>query len=236
MVVEIVKNEPRAGTWRLSQGFDVEHRALRKLVIKYKSEFEELGIITSQVQKPTGKSGRPVDEFLLNENQSMYLGTLLTNNVTVRKFKLKLIKEFDRMKKEIIRRSMLSENKQWVETRKAGKLVRRNETDTIQRFVAYAKAQGSQNAEMYYANISKMQNKSLFFMEQKFKNLRDILSLEQLSIVIVADRVAANAIEAGMNNAIHYKEIYQLAKHKIEEFAASCGKTLIPAPLKQLTE
>ena len=47
----------------------------------------------------------------------------------------------------------------WVETRKAGKLTRRAETDTIQKLVEYAKGQGSTHAEMLYMTYSKLANK-----------------------------------------------------------------------------
>lgn len=47
----------------------------------------------------------------------------------------------------------------WVETRKAGKLTRKAETDTIQKLVEYAKVQGSSHAEMLYMTYSKLANK-----------------------------------------------------------------------------
>ena len=228
-IITVIQDEPRVGTWILSNGFEVEHRALRKLVTKYKPEFNELGVIASAVQKPSSKGGRPIDEFLLNEKQAMYIGSLLTNSLKVRMFKLKLVKEFDRIKTELIRIMSQRQNAQWLETRNAGKVKRREETDTIKRFVEYAVTQGSKNAERYYSNISTMQNKSLFFYEQKFKNLRDILNLQQLSVVICADGIVSKAIEDGMDQKLHYKEIYQLAKKRIESFAEIHGKTLIPA-------
>jgi phage regulator Rha-like protein len=227
-LVVIVENEPRAGTFILSKGFEVEHRALRKLVIKYKSEFEELGVIASAMQKPTEKGGRPINEFMLNENQSMYLGTLLTNNVIVRRFKLKLVKEFDRLKKDFIELAIQHQNAQWLDQRKSGISVRKVETDAVKRLVDYAISQGSKNAQKYYMAISKMQNQALFFIEQNFKNIRDILNLEQLSTVVSADKIITKAIEDGLDRKLHYKEIYQLAKSRIETFAEIHGKTLIP--------
>jgi len=232
-IVKIIDSEPRAGTFILSRGFEVEHRALRRLVIKYKSEFEELGVIATALQKPTKKGGRPIDEFLLNETQSLYLGTLLTNNIIVRRFKLKLVKEFDRLKKQLIHLAAQRQNAQWLDQRKSGIPVRHVEMDTVKKLVDYATAQGSVNAKMYYANISKMQNKALFFIEQKFKNIRDILNLEQLSTVVSADKIVTKAIEDGLEKQLPYREIYQLAKSRIETFAEIHGKTLIPNPGQQ---
>jgi hypothetical protein len=227
-LVKMVDDEPRSGTWIMSKGFNFEHRALRKLVNKYKSEFEEFGVITPGMQKPTEKGGRPIDEFLLNENQCMYLGTLLTNTDIVRVFKRKLVKEFDRYRKELIALSAQRQNAQWLETRNSGKPVRRIETDTVKKFIEYAIAQGSKNAGFYYANITLMQNKALFLIEQKFSNIRDILNLKQLSIVICADEIVTKALEDGMAQNMKYQDIYQLAKKRIEMFAEVHGKTLIP--------
>lgn len=43
--------------------------------------------------------------------------------------------------------------------------------------------------------------------------------------------------EDGMDQKLHYKEIYQLAKKRIESFAEIHGKTLIPAfEQKQISE
>lgn len=48
-IVTVIQDEPRVGTWILSNGFEVEHRSLRKLVTKYKPEFNELGVIASEM-------------------------------------------------------------------------------------------------------------------------------------------------------------------------------------------
>jgi len=233
-IVVIEKNELRAGTWIMSAGFGVEHRALTKLVAKYKSDFEEFGIITSPVQQMTGKRGRQINEYLLNEEQAMYLGTLLTNNSEVRKFKIKLVKEFGRMKKELLRISSQRTNAEWLEAREKGKETRLIETDTIKLFVDYAKGQGSQNAERYYANISTMENKALFLIEQKYKNLREVLDHQQLSTIKVADRIVIKALKEGMEKEMPYKAIYLMAKDNIETFAGVIGKSLIPHIDQQL--
>jgi len=234
-LVVLKGKEPRAGTFIMSQGFRVEHRALRKLVLKYKSEFEEFGVITSRMQKPTNKKGgRPIEEFLLNEDQAIYLGTLLTNNEAVRKFKRNLVKEFSRVKKTLINLMSQKQNAEWLEQRKAGKLIRKQSTDDIKAFVDYAIAQGSQSAQKYYMNISKMENQALFLVEQKFPNLRDILDLNQLSIVVCADKIISRALSEGIEKGLPYKQIYQLAKLRVTNFADIHGKTVIPSAIKAI--
>jgi len=70
--------------------------------------------------------------------------------------------------------------------------------------VEYAKTQGSQSAEKYYLAISKMENKSLFLVEQKYPNLRDILGIAELGLIAVADTIVAKALAEGIEKAMHY--------------------------------
>ena len=230
-IVKIHDGEPRASTWALKDGFGFpdDHRYLTRMIEKYRIHFEEFGVVTTERQQPTGKKGgRPVDAFLLNENQSMFLGTLFRNTDDVLLFKKKLVKEFSRMRIELVRISSQRQNAEWIETRKAGKETRLISTDVIRRFVIYATDNGSKNAERYYANISKMENKALFILEQKYPNLRDVLNIHQLSTIKSADMIVMKALSDGMDKCLLYREIYQLAKERVETFAGIIGKTLIP--------
>ena len=111
---------------------------------------------------------------------------------------------------------------------KIGKITRQEETDTIKEFVEYAKLQGSTKAEMYYQNISKMENKGLFLIEEKFKNIREVLTGQQLQVLCSADQIVINALNDGMKNKMNYKEIYILAKERIEVFASIIPKSIVP--------
>ena len=64
-----------------------------------------------------------------------------------------------------------------------------------------------------------MQNKALFFIDQKYKNVRELLDIQQLWVLVLED---------GMARQLHYKDIYQLAKTNIETFAAIHGKSSVP--------
>ena len=165
---------------------------------------------------------------LLNEEQTIFLVTLMKNSKAVVQFKMRLAKDFLAMRSKLQEISIRQQNAEWVARREAGKLSRKAETDAIKEFVGYATAQGSKNAHRYYCNITQMQNKALFLLEQKFKNLRDILDLQQLATVDSADAIVGKAIKDGMKSRLHYKDIYKLAKSRIEAFAELRGKTFIP--------
>jgi phage regulator Rha-like protein len=228
-IIIIENDDLLVGTWDLAEGFGVEHRAITRLIEKYKTEFEELGFVTTRLQQidPT-KRGRRVQEYRLNEPQSVYLTTLLTNNQIVRKFKMFLTKEFFRQRKLLSKLLAQRQNQEWLEKRENGKIERRLETDKIQEFIAYAKAQGSESADKYYMIISKMENTALFsleLLEQKFPNLRDVVSGFALDSLKMADRIVGRALTEGMEKNFHYKDIYKLAKVRVETFADSIGKT-----------
>jgi len=234
-IITIHRNEPRVSSWIIKDGYEIEHRAIRRLVKKYNSEFAELGFIATGLQQI--KRGRPVKTYLLNEEQTYFLGTLLPNTKIVRQFKLKLVKNFSSAKKALLQIALQKQDSGYIAQRIAGKIIHREKTDIIKDFVEYAKNQGgsAKGCGMYYSNIAKMENKALFILEQKFKNFRDILNLNQLATITSADGIAKKAIIEGMADGLHYKEIYQIAKDRVFLFADLHGKTFIPVT-QQLVE
>jgi len=231
VVFKMMQEEVLIGTWSLSKGFKVEHRALKKLIFKYKEEFEQLGFIASPMQQITDKKrkkGRQVEEYLLNEPQATYISTLLTNNETVRKFKLFLTKEFFRQRKLLSKLLAQRHNAEWLEKRANGKIERRLETDTIKSFVEYAEVAGSKNAKKYYVVISKMQNRTLFnleFLEQKYPNIRNMVNGFGLDALKMSDHIVSEALKEGMEQVMFYKDIFKKAKDRVERFALVLGKT-----------
>lgn len=234
-LVQLKKNVPVVATLDMWKPLNVTHRAIMILINRYRSKIEELGglvILNDRTSKTKG--GRPIKFCFLNEEQATFLITLMRNSKTVVTFKLKLTKEFYKMRKTLILIATQQKNQQWIELRKTGKKTRKNETDIIKQFIEYATKQGSQNAKHYYSNISRMENQALFVLTQKFKNLRNVLDLNQLSVVNVADNIVQKTLKEGMQDKLFYKDIYILAKENIETFTQIHGKSIVPAPLKQV--
>jgi hypothetical protein len=193
----------------------------RNILEKYESEFSGLGVVF----RTTLDDGTIL--WYLNEAQVNFAGTLSRNTKEAVKFKYNLVKAFELAKKLLQQRS----NAEWIEARDAGKRNRKQETDGIKAFVEYAKSQGSQSAEKYYMSISRMENKALFLVEQKYPNLRDVLGVAELGLMAVADTIVLNALRDGMAQALHYKDIYKLAKQRVETLGAAHGKVTIPLSL-----
>lgn len=98
----------------------------------------------------------------------------------------------------------------WVETRKAGKLTRKAETDTIQKLVEYAKGQGSSHAEMLYMTYSRLANKMAGI------NKRDEATVMQLNNLSLMENIILHEVDLGIMKGKHYKEIYKDCKERLE--------------------
>ena len=123
-------------------------------------------------------------------------------------------------------KSLASTQQQWSLARAEGKISRRLETDIIKAFVSYAKGQGSQSAEMYYVNFSKMVNAALLDIAGKTPiNLRDSLNTIQLHSISVAESIVARTLVEWMNRQLFYKEVYQLTKGRLAAYGLAVGKT-----------
>jgi Rha family phage regulatory protein len=137
------------------------------------------------------------------------------------KWKLAFLKAFNAMEQTLLKQQ---KNIDWTAARLQGKAVRKNTTNTIQDFVEYATKQGSKNAKMYYANITKMEYKALDILEQSKQvtgNFRDTLDLMQIGFLQVAENIASLAMKKGMIDGLDYHDIYTLAKQKVTEYALS---------------
>jgi L-lactate utilization protein LutB len=153
---------------------------------------------------------------------------MMNNSEFVLEFKEMLNKQFHSMRKALTQITIRQNNEEWQQLRASGKATRKKETDTLMEFVEYATKNGSRNAAMYFANISKMENKALFFLEQKFDNVREILAGQQLAVINSADQIVEKSLKEGMAHGLDYHAIYQIAKENVETFASIIGKTPVP--------
>lgn len=224
-LVEIKNNDPVTTSLIVADGLNKTHKSVIQLVRQYEHDLKDFGIMPFEMRKST--RGKPVEFAYLNEAQVYFLLTLMRNNETVVRFKKKLVKEFMKMKEALTNLQIQKNSEEWKQIRLEGKLARRETTDMIQEFVRYATEQGSKNAIRYYSNISKMENKALFIIEQKFPNVREMLTNHQLSTLKTADRIVYEALEEGMSKEMHYKDIYKLARERVERLAELIRPTMV---------
>jgi len=223
--VELWEDVARAGSYLLSQGLDREHKAVRDLIEKYRNDFEDFSVLKTRKLKSTG--GRAANEYMLDEDQFMFLGTLLRNNKKVVAFKKGIVLQFKKCRIENESLRQHKEQPKYQITRDAGKVVRKQTTDAMKDFTEYAKTQGSKSPGMYYMNITRMMNGLLFIVEGKFKNLREMMTTQQLMTVSSAEQIIDRGLKDGMSRKKFYKEIYKDVKKRVMTFAELHGQSKV---------
>lgn len=99
----------------------------------------------------------------------------------------------------------------WLATRKETKQVRRMETDTIKRFVEYAKSQGSTHADRYYQLFTEIVQNHLN-IEPGTRDKQDQKTLLRLKSL---ETVVDMHIDTLMKTETPYKDIYSAVKNLI---------------------
>lgn len=229
-LVLIINNEVFTTNRIIAEKTNNTVNSVNKLIANHSEHLKKFGVLGFEITKPSknSKGGRPQEIYYLNEQQTTLLLTFMRNSDVVIEFKVKLIDEFYKMRETLRRIYSMKKTDVWVETIQNQKLARKDETDTIKKFVEYAISQGSQSATRYYSLITQMENKALFIVKDKFPNLKDVLTPRQLMNSAVCNEIVINALEEGMEKAMFYKEIFQLAKQRVETFASVMPKTQVP--------
>ena len=203
-LVYLQNDEPVCSSLQVAEKFGKEHRNVLQNVdnliaenLAVKSMFK-----LSSYKADNGQSYR---QFYMNRDGF----SLLVMGFTGKKaldWKLPYIKAFNQMEKFIREK----QTQTWIETRKAGKLTRKAETDTIKNLVKYAKTQGSQHADKLYMTYSKLANKMAGVSK------RDEATVMQLNNLSLMEHIILCVIDAGIIDGKHYKEIYQDCKKRLE--------------------
>lgn len=208
----------------VAEKFNKRHKNVLRDIEKMEcsDSFTRLNFEPSEYQDSTG---RTLPMYLITRDGFTFLAMGFTGKEAAT-WKEKFISAFNKMEKQLT----LRHNAEWQQSRLEGKAVRRELTDDLQRFVQYATAQGSSSAVRYYTAVSSMINRSLGFINEAVpgKPVRDFLDGELLAYVAMAERLCRKAIVEGMTQGMHYKEVYQYAKQRVEAFAVMCQ----PEPLK----
>lgn len=193
---------PRVDSRLLSPHLDVRHRDTFALIKQYSEQLQLLGKLPFETEKCSEGAGRPQAYALLSEDQCYFLLTLVKNTDRAVSLKLRLVQAFRDARAQIARRDI---------ARIEGKAVRRSETDSIAALVEYAKSQGSERADMYYTNITRMTNDLLGVTPGRRGNL-DAITLKKIAM---AETMVDIAIRDGIKAGLHYKQVRALAKDRV---------------------
>ena len=135
----------------------------------------------------------------------------------------RLVDEFLNIRKNLDRQSKERETLAYQFARLSGKTSRLILTDAVQQFVDYAKAQGSQNAERYFSNITNATYRAMLVIEPQATEVRELLTAIQLSTLSTIELTAVQALTQGIESNQPYKNIYQTMKAALD--GCISGKT-----------
>jgi len=231
--VKLVKfdgKELRVGTLLVAEGFGRRHANIVRLIEKYRTVFQNFGSLNEQKSKSTG--GRPVVEYLLNEPQTAFLGTLFKNNDQVIAFKETLVKEFYRMKETLAKIGIQRNDPNWQQIRQEGKPDRLSLTDALKPLRLLAIEQNPKtaykdNEETIYQNYTKMIYKALFYFNIPVRKVREFLNESQLRDLANVEIIISKLIVVLTLAELHYKKTYISAKEKVEAYGELIGKTKV---------
>lgn len=123
----------------------------------------------------------------------------------------RLVDEFIRIRKQLAKQSKERETLAYQLVRSSGKDSRAILTDAIQAFVDYAKQQGSQHAERYFANITKTVQNAVVQIDPKATQVRELMTAIQLKTLELAELTTAQVLTEGLE-AGQPTRIYQSVK------------------------
>ncbi len=183
---------------------ELQHKDLLKFI---RTEFEEeigKGKISPTYYVDIWNRKQPL--YILNLKQSLRVLTKESKFVRAKIFEyIEYLENQNFMLKQAL---WNKQNTEWLETRRQGKLTRRNETDIIASLILYATEQGSKNANKMYVVYSKLVN-NLVGIES---GMRDVVSLETLFNIAKLEDLFQSIMIDCMENSVYYKEIYKRCK------------------------
>lgn len=206
-LVYLKNDEAVCDSLQVAEKFGKEHRNVLRAI----DNLLETLLKIEEPQKMFVVSKRKADDgqyhrmYLMNRDGFSLLVMGFTGKEAL-EWKLQYIRAFNQMENFIREKS----TQMWIETRKAGKLTRKAETDTIQKLVEYAKGQGSSHAEMLYMTYSRLANKMAGI------NKRDEATVMQLNNLSLMENIILHEVDLGIMQEKHYQEIYKDCKKRLE--------------------
>lgn len=179
----------------------IKHHIVKNLIKKYISDFEEFGKVRYIIDNDKRV-------YLLNELQATFLITLLKNSARVVQFKKELVKQFYKMKEEIVsKRSVLP----------TYQIERKGMTDAIKELpeTPHKKFKYKIYTDMIYKAVSGKTAKALKEIRGYKKDAKpqEYLTAEELKKVANLENRVTVLIESGLE----YDEIKKIVNQKLCE-------------------
>lgn len=188
----------------------LEHYDLIKAIRKEFKDDLQVGNISDlqETQKISTSNKGYINITVIRLTLKQALRMLTKESIFVRRKVFEYIEyleqENERLRRELENRN----NQQWLDIRKHGTLIRKNETDIIKKLAEYAERQESKNSRMIYVVYTKLVNGTVG-IGSGMRNSADIITLLKIAQL---EAQVADLIIKSMESEIQYKEIYQKCK------------------------
>ncbi len=170
--------------------------------------------------KPRNYKNRGKDYRCFELNKSGFLKAMpFIGGKKSREGQKRLVDEFLKLELKLERQSREREKLSCQIARLSGKDSRAILTDEIQKFIIYAKDNGSSNADRYYGSVTKLAHNTLVILEPKATQVRELLTAIQLSHLSTIELTAAEVLTLDMSLGVPYKEIYRNIKVELSGLA-----------------
>ena len=208
-LITLKKNEPVCSSLDVATKFEKKHKNVLKKIEQILAENQpaQNGARCFMKSNYIDEKGEERPMYFMNRDGFTFLAMGFTGK-EANKWKWEYINAFNNMEKLLIEKSTTL----WLQTREQAKIERKEETNAIQKFVEYAKENGSGKADMYYKHFSSLANKTVGITD------RDLASVVQLNTLTLTERVIAIKILEGLQNKIEYHQLYQEIKEHLKLF------------------
>ena len=120
-LLTVKKDEIYVATDILASELKRPHQVIIKLIKVYENELKKLGILSFENQLKSGKRGQPKNIYYLNEEQYLFLimnmRTKSNEKDLVLNLKMKISKQFVKMRKWILEQKTQKANAEYIATR-----------------------------------------------------------------------------------------------------------------------
>lgn len=188
----------------------LEHYDLIKAIRKEFKDDLQVGNISDlqETQKISTSNKGYINITVIRLTLKQALRMLTKESIFVRRKVFEYIEYLEQENERLRRKLENRNNQQWLDIRKHGTIIRKNETDVIKKLAEYAERQGSKNSRMIYVVYTKLVNGTVG-IGSGMRNSVDITTLFKIAQL---EAQVADLIIKSMESEIQYKEIYQKCK------------------------
>lgn len=222
-LVEVKENTVYCDSMTVSKKFGQKHAEVIRRIEKLSKDLSELRVVSNHpniIEDLREYRGQSFKVYMM-DRQFFSLLVMRFKGKKALEWQVKFNNAFYAMEERLLKSESNQKSLEWKQQREQGKLARREETDTIQRFVKLAESQGSKSSKWYFKHFTHATYKALQLIESKKPKLRDTLDMLELNQLILAENVAMRSLEENMASGEHYKAIFVNVKNDIEKFAST---------------